>query len=153
MLADHAGHVEVAADQQIAFERRFDVDAVELQQARLLAVNHGGAGVAGSRRPCAARWSARWPRRRDALSCFSSCMRMPRSCGDRRGVDAVHILRALQQAGDGGVAHQLGFGLGQRAAVDQINGLDAAFCRPARETSPAARPDRYTARAARTLRG
>ena len=46
MRADDARHVEVAADQQVAFERRFDVDAVELQQARLLAVNHGGAGVA-----------------------------------------------------------------------------------------------------------
>ena len=55
-LADDAGDVEVAADEQIAFERRFDVDAVELEQARLLAVNHGGGGVAVARRPCAARW-------------------------------------------------------------------------------------------------
>ena len=46
---------------------------------------------------------------------------------DGGGVDAVHILRALQQAGDGGVAHQIGFGFGERAAVDEIDGLDAAF--------------------------
>ena len=46
---------------------------------------------------------------------------------DGGGVDAVHILRALQQAGDGGVADQVGFGLGERAAVDEINGLDAAL--------------------------
>jgi hypothetical protein len=49
--------------------------------------------------------------------------------GHRRRVDAVHILRALQQPGDGRVAHQFGLGLGQRAAVDQIDGLDAALAR------------------------
>ena len=36
-----------------------------------------------------------------------------------RRVDAVHILRALQQSGNRRVAHQLGLGLGQRAAVDE----------------------------------
>ena len=36
-LSDYAGDVEVAADKEIAFERRFDVDAVELKQARLFA--------------------------------------------------------------------------------------------------------------------
>ncbi len=45
-LPDHARHIEVAADQQIAFERRLNIDAVELQQPRLLAVNHGCAGAA-----------------------------------------------------------------------------------------------------------
>jgi hypothetical protein len=52
--ADDAGHVEVAADQQVAFERGLDVDAVELEQARLLAVNDGGAGAAGRPARCAA---------------------------------------------------------------------------------------------------
>ena len=55
-FADDARNVEVAADQQIAFERRFDVDAVELKQARLLAVNDGGAWRGWRRRPCAVRW-------------------------------------------------------------------------------------------------
>ena len=54
-------------------------------------------------------------------------MRMPRSCGDGGGVDAVHILRTLQQAGDGRVADQFGFGVGERAAVDEIDGLDAGL--------------------------
>ena len=40
--ADDAGHIEVAADQEGAVERGFDIDAVELEQAGLLAVNHGG---------------------------------------------------------------------------------------------------------------
>ena len=47
-LSDHAGHVHVAADNQGAFEWGFHVDAVEFQQARLLAVDDGGGGVAGS---------------------------------------------------------------------------------------------------------
>ena len=47
-FADDAGDVEVAADEQVAFERRFDVDGVELEEARLLAVNDSGAGAAGA---------------------------------------------------------------------------------------------------------
>ena len=79
MRADDAGHVEVAADQQVAFERRLDVDAVEFKQARLLAVNHGGRWRGLSRQPCAVRSCStvaappRW------LSVFSSWTRMPRS--------------------------------------------------------------------------
>ncbi len=79
-FADDAGDVEVAADQQVAFQRRLDVDGVELEQARLLAVNDGGAGAADS--PSAVCSSTvrtlaappRW------VSAFCSWMRMPRSC-------------------------------------------------------------------------
>ena len=46
---------------------------------------------------------------------------------DGGGVDAVHIFRALQQAFDGGVADEIGFGVGECAAVGEIDGLDAAF--------------------------
>lgn len=37
-LADDAGHVEVAADEEIALKRSLDVDTIKLQQARLLAM-------------------------------------------------------------------------------------------------------------------
>ena len=47
--------------------------------------------------------------------------------GDGVGVDAIHIFRALQQARDGRIAHQICFCFSERAAVDQIDGLDAAF--------------------------
>ncbi len=47
--------------------------------------------------------------------------------GDGGGVDAVHVFRALQQAFDGGVADEVGFGFGERAAIDEVNGLDAAL--------------------------
>ena len=45
-LADDAGDVVVAADEQVAFERGFDVDAVEFEQAGLFAVDDGGRGLA-----------------------------------------------------------------------------------------------------------
>ena len=50
-LADNSGNVEVAAHEEISLKRRFDIDAVELKQTRLLAVNHGGGvmAVAGCR--------------------------------------------------------------------------------------------------------
>src|SRR5882672_3448621 len=43
------------------------------------------------------------------------------------GVDAIHILKALQHAGDGGVADEVGLGLGEHAAVEDLNGVDAAL--------------------------
>ena len=46
---------------------------------------------------------------------------------DGGGVDAVHIFRALQQTCNRGVAHQVDFGLGQRAAIGEADALDAAF--------------------------
>ena len=48
-FADDAGDVEIAADEQVAFQRGLDVDGIELEQARLLAVNHCCAGAAGAR--------------------------------------------------------------------------------------------------------
>ena len=69
-LSDHAGNVEVAADKQIAFERRFDVDAVELKQARLFAMNDSCRGMAGTCRTCADGLSARLPLRRDGSLLF-----------------------------------------------------------------------------------
>ena len=44
-----------------------------------------------------------------------------------RSVDAVHIFRALQQSFDGRVANEVGLGVDERAAIDEMNGLDAAF--------------------------
>ncbi len=47
--------------------------------------------------------------------------------GHRRGVDAVHIFGALQQAFDRSVADEVGFGVDECAAIDEVNGLDAAL--------------------------
>src|ERR1039458_542985 len=46
---------------------------------------------------------------------------------DRRRVDPIHVLRPLQQAGDGCVTYQLGFGLRKRAAVDNVDRVNAGF--------------------------
>jgi len=95
----------------------------------LLAANHrtGGAVLAfgrmqldGQHRSAPPRWPSSW-------SSLISWMRMPRVPGDRSRVDAVHILRAGQQSGDGRVAHQIDLDLGQNPAIDEINGLDAAL--------------------------
>ena len=39
-LANHTRHILIAANQQMAFERNLDIDAVKGQQTRLHAVNH-----------------------------------------------------------------------------------------------------------------
>ncbi len=72
---------------------------------------------------------------------------------DGGGVDAVHIFRALQQAFNGGVADEVGFGVGERAAVGEIDGFDAAFAGLREERSEAAGEIDVRARAARILRG
>ncbi len=151
-FADDAGDVEVAADEQISFERRFDVDAVELEQAGLLAVNDGGDGVAlpdarmqldGEHGGCAAAMAL-------LLFFVDADAALLRDGG---GVDAVHIFRALQQTFNRGVADQVGFGLGERAAVGEVDGSRCRLCRLARGRSRDGRRDRCTARAARILRG
>uniref|UniRef100_E6PWW3 Uncharacterized protein n=1 Tax=mine drainage metagenome TaxID=410659 RepID=E6PWW3_9ZZZZ len=47
-VADDAGDVEVAADEEGSFEGGFDVNGVEREQARLFAVEDGARGLAGA---------------------------------------------------------------------------------------------------------
>ena len=46
--------------------------------------------------------------------------------GDGGGVDAVDLLEVTEDAGDGGVADELGFGFGEAAVVGDLDAVDAA---------------------------
>src|ERR1700722_4673721 len=125
---DDAGHVKVAANDQGPLKRRFNIDAVESQQPRLLPMNDGSARAAVALRRVQHQRKNRC--RAAAMALFLLLMHANAALsGNRRRVNAVHILRSLQQPGDGRITHQFGLGLSERAAVNDVNRVNAGITR------------------------
>jgi len=123
--ADDAGDVLVADGEERALEGRFDVDAVEVEEAGGLAVEDGAAGGDAGFAGVEAELE-------DAAGSaaglfFLFFMKADAALlGDGSGVDAVDLLEVAEDAGDGAVADQLGFGFGETAVVGELDGVDAA---------------------------
>lgn len=143
-LADDAGDVVVADGDEGAVERGLDVDAVVGEQAGRVAVEHGGggAGVAGGGveddledRACTAGG--------ELLLVFLDADAA--LLGDGRGVDAVGgaaLLLAValsvgEDAGDGGVADEVGFAGGEAAGVGDLDVLQVSRRRVGEEVTQA----------------
>lgn len=123
--ADDAGDVEVTADEQAAFEGGFDVHAVVGEQAGLFAVEDGagdfdGAGgvIEGDGEDAGGSAAGGFALLFGDADAFF--------LGYGVGVDAVDVLKVREQAGEGGVADEVGFGVSEGAGVAELDGLDAA---------------------------
>src|SRR5438309_1365329 len=109
--ADDAGHVDIAAHQQGALERRLHVDAVELEQPWLLSMDHSGGGMtaAGGRMEFDSEQRSGPAAEAVLLVLVDTDAAL---LSDGGGVDAVDVLRPGEQPGDGRVAHEVGLGIG-----------------------------------------
>ena len=132
--ADNARDVLVADDDEGAGELGFDVDAVVVEQARRVAVQDGGK--AGPVTLCigAADAFAR-PVQRETKSGAGAAgdvltlvfLNADAALGSRRGgVDAIDAVGSVEDAGDGGVADEVGLERGEATVIGDGDVLDAA---------------------------
>ena len=145
----------------VPFKRGFDVDAVVGEQARRVAVEHGrgGAGVASLLFSRTGRVQGELEHRAGAagdefflvfLDANAALLRY--SCRVNP-VDAVFTFGVSEDAGDGGVADEVGLALRDAARVGDVDVFQMAGCGVGEENGRDARPSRCKARLRGTPRG